>query len=153
MAITIGTIQTAISAVVASVLTNAVVYDGSPNIPPPALPAVSSDWRGSTNNPPIEGAHYLKVAGKMVKKGIYRRHTFMTFVLMSATGQKPYEDAAQRDAAQAILDAIDADATLQGTTGVDQCSLCEVTTILPYTTVFSDTNYSGVEITFSVLEL
>jgi len=153
VSITIGTIQDAVSAVVAQAISARVVFAGSPNIKPPAVPAVSSDWQSTAQSGPLQSAHYKIVAGKTVKKGTYRTHTFATWVLLSTTGDKPNEDAAQHDAAQAILDAVDADATLRGTTGADQCTLAEIVRIAPYETNFDSTNYSGLEITWSILEL
>lgn len=149
---TISTINNALTAVIAAAVDAFVVYDGTPNIPPAGLPLVGTDWQQTTPTPQEQGTHGRRVAGKLVKQQVLRNHAMRCVVLLSTTGNKPLEDQAQRAAAQSILDAIDADATLRGVTNTDQCQWCSIVSIKPHEEAWDTVTYSGLEILAQVID-
>lgn len=150
---TIATIRAALVDVVAAAISARYKYDGLPNLKPQALPAVAAGWDSTTQATREQGTHASKVSGKTVKRGAWRNHDVTAYALLSTTGDAMSEDASRVAAAQAIVDAIDEDATLQGALGVDACTWCDIVNIEPYSTAWDGTQYDGVKIAVRIQEL
>lgn len=118
---------------------------------PLALPAVVVQW---TSTEPEAAAHSARGAdGKLARRGKKRAHKGTIHVLLSDTGNAPYEDDAALAAAQALIDGIEADATLRGTLSADQCALCALDIVRRDQREIDGVVYAGIQAGFEVTEL
>lgn len=143
---------TALREVSAAAISARGAYDNMPNGRALAYPVVVVIW-ASTGTASLL---HLGAGGaqKWTRAAVRNTHQFSVYALLSTTQNTEAEGAAQKTAAQAILDAINADATLRGTSGADRCAAAKVLTIQPYREVIDDTTVvAGVLATVAVEEM
>lgn len=147
----LATIITALVHVAADAVSARQAFVRLPAGQPIALPAVIVQW---TSTEPEAATHSARGAdGKLVRRGKKRTHKGTIYALLSDTGNAPYEDDAALAAAQALVDGIEADATLRGTGSVDKCALCELDIVRRDTREIDGVVYAGIQAGFEVTEL
>lgn len=118
---TITSCYDALTNVVASGISARSKYTAIPTAPPQRLPAVITMWQQTEPSPQVFSRIF---AGKAVRNGMRRTHSFDVIVVMGATGLIKDEDIAGRATAEALLNAIDDDIELGGA-----CVFSQVNTI------------------------
>jgi len=151
-AVSITSCGTALREVVASSITARAAYDDMPSGRPLAYPAVVVVWTSTKSDSLL----HMGAGGaqKWARSAVRNTHQFSVYALLSTTQNTEAEGAAQKTAAQSILNAVNNDATLRGTSGVDRCAAAKVVTIQPYREVIDDTTVvAGVQATVAVEEM
>lgn len=133
----ITTVGTALREVVAAAISARASFDDTPTGRPTMFPATVVIWAKSETNARLNLGHAAN--DKWFRTAVRNLHTFQVFALLSTTQHTGAEGAAGRVAAQAILDALNTDATLRGSGGVDRCASARLVSIEPYRETVDDT--------------
>ena len=148
---TIQSILDAVSDVLMAGVGGRVRYVGAPIVPPQAVPAVYVAWEQSS---PTTATHSKRDANnKLVKHGVARRHTVLVYVIGGPVVDGVAAEEAQRTYAQQIMDTVDADETMRGTTDDDRVAKASITRVEPWADTLSNTPLFGVVATMEVIEL
>lgn len=150
--VTVSSIVTALANVVGKAVSARETYDDLTLLQPAALPAVVVGWESSKSEASAHGRRQSDTQ-KVMRQQIKRTHTGTLFILVSASGDLPHEDRAVKEAAQALLDAVDGDETLAGDTGADQCARCTLGDVNRLQVEVEGVVYHGLTAPWTALEL
>lgn len=147
----IASVATALREVIVTAVGARAGYDSLPNGRPLVLPVVAVQWAQSgsaarLNLGPAAG-------GKWIRAAVRLSHRFEVYVLISSTQNVEAEEAAMKTAAQAMLDGLNNDATLRGTSGGDRCAGVTIESIAPYRDLVDESTVrAGIRAVLSVEE-
>lgn len=127
----VASVLTVLQDIVGDAIGAAVVYAAMPDEAPARLPAVVTRWTGTLPSAPPFGT--TNTYGTLARNGKRRNHNVTVYVVISQRRNLKDEDAASQDMAQTLMDAIDANATLDG-----KCAACVLSSVRPDVIVWGD---------------